>query len=120
MKVIVVEDDSLYRNLVQKILKKKGYQVEAYANGDEAIRAIRSSDFDLLVTDMVMPGTEGIELIAEIKDCRPQIKVLAVSGSGSVGRSTYLALAKAHGADAILEKPFSPDQLCEKIDAFTG
>lgn len=118
MKVIIVEDDSLYRNLIEKIMSKNGHEVHAYANGDEAIKAIRSSHFDLLVTDMVMPGTEGIELIAEIKGCCPTVKVLAVSGGGNVGRSTYLSLAKTHGADAILEKPFSPDQLYEKIKAF--
>ena len=64
---------------------------------------------------MVMPGTEGVELIAELKQSRPEIRVLAISGSGQVGHSTYLSLAQVHGADAILEKPFTPDQLVEKI-----
>lgn len=115
MKILVVEDDLLYQNLILKTLGEAGHDVRVFSNGDEAIEAIRNTRFDLLVTDILVPGTEGIELIAEIKQSRPEIRVIAISGSGSVGRSTYLALARAHGADALLEKPFTPDRLLEEI-----
>ena len=101
--------------MICQTLRKHGYDVQSFANGDEAIETVRNAAFDILITDMVVPGTEGIELVAEIKNLRPEVHVLAISGSGLVGRSTYLSLAQAHGADAILEKPFKPEQLLEKL-----
>ena len=117
MKILVVEDDDLYRNIIYKVLCKDGHEVETFANGNEALEAIKNGIFDVLVTDMVLPGTEGIELVAEIKQSRPEVRVVAISGSGWVGHSTYLAVAQAHGADALLEKPFTADQLLAEISA---
>jgi DNA-binding response OmpR family regulator len=120
MKILVVEDDPLFCKMIDKVLNNHGFEVHTLANGDEADRKLREESFDLLITDILMPGKEGIELIADIKDTRPDMKILAMSAGGMVGRSSYLELAEASGADSVIDKPFTPDELLEKIEKISA
>jgi CheY-like chemotaxis protein len=97
--VLVVDDDTGFRELIASILVKAGYRVHEAADGSEAIAAARESQIDLLITDIVMPNREGIETIQYFSKALPNVPIVAVSGS-----SQYLRSAKALGAAATLEK----------------
>lgn len=120
MKILVVEDDFLYRELIYRTLLKEGYDVTLAGEGEEALKSIGSKKFDIMVTDILMPNKEGLELIHEVRQAREDIKIIAISASGYVGRSSYLQMAEAFGANDSLKKPFTPVQLVEKIAALVA
>jgi CheY-like chemotaxis protein len=106
--ILVVDDDPGFRDLMVSILCGAGYQVDAVADGAEAILLARQSQIDLLITDIVMPNREGIETIRYFSKALPNVPIVAVSGN-----SSYLQPAKALGAAATLEKTaVSADLLC--------
>jgi PAS domain S-box-containing protein len=112
--ILLVEDDAVVRELVQRTLGIYGYKVLQAANGPEALSICQSNDepIDLMLTDVVMPQMSGRELAEAVAKCRPEIKVLYMSGySGeAVVRGGML------GQDMpFLQKPFTPDALTRKI-----
>lgn len=115
MKLLLVDDDMFLRELTSKALKKAGYEVTLASDGGEAIKKAREEDFDLVITDILMPEKDGMDVIQEIKVMRPSIKIIAISSSGIAGHSSLLKIAEAHGSDGSLQKPFTPEQLINKI-----
>jgi CheY-like chemotaxis protein len=97
--VLVVDDDSRFRCLIASILCPAGYRVDEAADGMDAIMYANKHQIDLLITDLVMPNTEGIETIRYFSKHFPTIPVVAVSGSRS-----FLQPAKALGAVATIDK----------------
>jgi DNA-binding response OmpR family regulator len=85
-------------------------------SGEAGIELAAASDFDLVITDIVMPGTEGLETIKQIRRHKPGIKILAVSGGGS-SKGDYLHYAERLGANAALAKPFEPVEFLEVVAA---
>ncbi len=85
-------------------------------DGFKASRKLRGQNYDLLITDLLMPDRDGLELIREARRDYPRMRIIAMSGGGRVGHEQYLRLAKGMGADAILAKPFLPDDLCSTVD----
>lgn len=119
MNVLLVDDDALFRNLINNALQKQGYQTSIACNGDEALKKIRDGAFDLLVTDILMPEKEGIELIQEVRLTNPKLKIIAISSGGQTGYTSFLRIAETFGADASLKKPFTADELIEKVKEIT-
>ena len=110
--ILVVDDEEGVRGLFQRVLTGAGYEVVVAGDGAEALIKIRERRFDLLLTDLVMPEREGLELIMTLRKERPELKVVAVSGAFG---GTCLEAAKAMGARAALLKPVSPDQLLAAV-----
>ncbi len=111
-RVLVVEDEQLVRDLVSAVLSERGYRVTSAADPDEALRLIAAgAEFDLLLTDVIMPGMDGRELHARLKTLRPALKALYMSGyTGDV--------LDAHHLDAsthLLQKPFVVAHLIAKV-----
>ena len=115
LKALIIDDEDLSRMLIDTALKKAGYETTLLKDGQDAEEAIREDTYDLVVTDLLMPGKEGVDVIDDLKQNHPQIKVIAVSAGGVVGHSSYLKLAQAYGADAVLEKPFTAAQLISTV-----
>src|SRR3990172_9301630 len=113
--VLVVDDEDQMRKLIRLALQQEGHTVVEAPNGKRAIQHIQEAEINLVISDVVMPGMDGLELIREIRRTHPGIKVLAISGAGKEGPGLYLNIAEHFGADAILMKPFTPDQLIEKV-----
>jgi len=115
--ILVVDDHPIMREVVCQILEDAGHSVQSAGEGREAIRALMTSRFDLLVTDIVMPEMDGIELIGEVRRRHPEMRIIAMSGgSERFPLKDGLAIAQRIGAGATLNKPFSPEQLLNAVD----
>jgi two-component system, chemotaxis family, chemotaxis protein CheY len=97
--VLVVDDDPQFRGLVHSILGPAGYSVNEAEDGAKAIAISREIQIDLLITDLVMPDSEGIETIRYFGKHLPNVPIVAISG-----KSAYLVPAKVLGAAATLDK----------------
>ena len=114
--VLIVEDDKELREMLKMSLQRRGFAVQAAENGKEAISHFKPSLTDLVVTDLIMPEEDGLKVVIKLRELKPAIKIIAISGGGKVGPGSYLNLAKALGADAIYSKPFSIKDLIVKIE----
>ena len=116
-RILIIDDDPAIRQTIRKILQQKGHHTEEASDGEEGVRLFRAGDFDLVITDLVMPGQEGIETILELRGDFPDVRILAVSGGLSVSKTGPLQDAEALGADASLGKPFSIQELTEAVES---
>ena len=114
-RVLVVDDEEPIRVLLAQVLRRAGYAVTCAVNGDDALRCLHAEPADLVVTDLIMPGKEGIETITDIRREYPGVGIIAMSGGGRAGPGNYLALAERLGADRSLAKPFDRNVLLEAI-----
>lgn len=114
--VLIVEDDKELREMLKMSLLRSGFTVLEAGNGKEAIAHFKPSLTDLVVTDLIMPEEDGLKVVIKLRELKPSIKIIAISGGGKVGPGSYLNLAKALGADAIYSKPFSISDLTAKIE----
>ena len=115
----MVDDDEQVRKLVHSILTDSGHDVTIATNGKIATRMYREQPFDLVITDLVMPDMEGIELIQKLRVIDQDVKIIAISG-GFAGASTYLKTAKLMGAQYTLPKPFNLDELLNVVSTALG
>lgn len=114
-RILVVDDDAPIRNLVQTILATDGHEVFCAGDGKEAIRFLQESPFDLVITDLIMPEMEGLEMIRKVRKQRPELKIIAMTGGGYGSARDYLTWAKAFGVDQTIMKPFSRAELLEAV-----
>ncbi|NOZ11313.1 MAG: response regulator [Gammaproteobacteria bacterium] len=115
--ILIVDDEPTARILFKEMLAGRSHDIRVAENGDEAIAACREKPADLLITDLVMPKKNGIDLILELKKDHPDIRIIAVSGGGGIsGRFEYLPIAKMIGARTVLNKPFSAQVLRDAVD----
>jgi CheY-like chemotaxis protein len=118
--VLIVEDDKELREMLKMSLLRRGFAVQEAENGKEAISHFKPLITDLVVTDLIMPEEDGIKVVIKLRELKPAIKIIAISGGGKVGPGSYLNLAKALGADAVYSKPFSIKDLIVKIEELLG
>ena len=109
--ILVIEDQSELRGLVTGTLEQAGYRVVMAMTGRDANKAFAEARIDLVLTDLLMPDRAGIEVIRDLRESRPDVPIVAMSGGGRMPAAFYLKLARSLGAKAILEKPFSNQQL---------
>jgi CheY-like chemotaxis protein len=113
-KILIVDDEPVIVFTLAVILEQEGYQTAAAQSGEEAVQLARSFQPDLLLTDVVMGGLNGVEAAIRIVGFLPQCKVLLISGTAA--HKSYLAEARERGFDfELLEKPISPPNLLENI-----
>ena len=105
-RILVVDDEPQIVQLLQNLLEHNGFQVEEAANGEDALKLNQKQNFDLVVTDIIMPGKEGIQTIQEIRKINPRLKIIAISGGGHSASSVYLDMAEKMGANITIAKPF--------------
>lgn len=118
LKILVVDDESFVRDMIKAMIRSAGYDVIEAGSGAQACDMCKEISVDLIITDMVMPGKNGIDLIMDVKKKYPDIPIIAISGGGGiVGRYDYLEIAKLVGADNILKKPFEMAELRSLVDS---
>jgi CheY-like chemotaxis protein len=117
--VLVVEDEAGVRELMRDLLEANGYNVLAAGNGEDALRLCREHGcgIDLLLTDMVMPGMGGDELAGRMRQARPGLRVVFMSGHAVEAPAAY---GGRPASDTFLQKPFSPAMLGETLREALG
>ncbi len=109
--ILVIEDDPGVRRVLQHSLEYAGHAVQAVDNGRDALRAVGEKEPDLVVTDIVMPDSDGLEVIRILTSDHPAVRIIAISGGGMIHLTTYLDLAHLLGAHLTLQKPVLPSDL---------
>ena len=107
-KVLVVDDDPVVRKSFDRVLSSKGYAVITAANGEEALRKLNEEKYDLVYTDIRMPGMSGLEVAEQVKARRPWTPVVIITGYGTDAAESR---AKAAGVSGFLHKPLSPEMI---------
>jgi DNA-binding NtrC family response regulator len=119
--ILLIEDDASIRPLLQENLTRAGHTVTPASNGREGVALFRPGVFDLVITDLVMPEKEGIEVLQDLRLQEPSLKAIAMSGGGQFGAAeTYLRLASLLGAGKVLAKPFTREQFLSAVDETLG
>lgn len=114
-RILLIDDDDLLRGVVAKALTHAGHTVLQAADGQQGVELARSTEVDLVITDLVMPVQEGVETILVFKRERPKLPVIAMSG-GMSNSKLYLDIAGKIGAKRIVAKPFTPQELLRQIE----
>lgn len=114
MKILLVDDDGFIREMVKTMLEPEGYELVMCRNVDEAIAAVESKPFDIIVTDLLMPQKTGMDFIKHLKRHKIAVPVLAITGGLENAIDDYVNIGNLY-ADATLAKPVGKDQLIETI-----
>jgi DNA-binding NtrC family response regulator len=110
-KILVIDDDDGVRTTLDHLLRDAGYEIATAEDGLRGMAMFRSEQPDLVITDIIMPEQEGIQTIAAMRKARPDAKIIAISGSRSLGNTDFLKMARSLGAMDIVSKPFDADEL---------
>lgn len=116
MKVLVIEDHPGMARTIEAILVAAGHEAVLAPNGRIGTDMLANGGFSMVITDIMMPEQDGLETIRKLKVQRPELKVIAISGSDSFGGINYLPVAQQFGAVATLRKPFQPLDLIRLLD----
>lgn len=111
-RILIAEDDNAVREFVRRALARAGYAVVAVPDGLTALDALAEGKFDLLLTDVVMPGLDGIALALKVKKDQPDLRILLMSGYAEERR-------RAHNLDELIHdvvaKPFTLQDICDIV-----
>lgn len=119
-RVIVIDDEEDVRIVLREVLAREGFEVEVASNSDEGMDLLRKRKADLVITDVIMPGKDGVAAVYDIRMEFPNTKIIVISGGGNLGggyepgaikTAAYLASASAVGADLTMTKPFDRQDL---------
>ena len=110
-KILIIDDEPYILLMLKKLLEKAGYKVDLASNGREGMALFEKDSADLVITDIIMPDKEGLELILEMKKLRPELKIIAMSGGGRISPESYLECARHFGAERVFQKPFRQKDL---------
>jgi DNA-binding response OmpR family regulator len=114
--ILVIEDNEYVLHIIIDILCGAGYQVISAIDGVAGMKAYHQDKPDLVITDIIMPDKEGLEVIMELAKETPKPKIIAMSGGGMMEPEIYLSIADKLGADEFIQKPFSPAELIALIE----
>lgn len=125
-RILVIDDEPFVREALQRVLSSRSVTVVGAADANAGFAALRETPADLVIVDVVLPGTDGVAAIKQIRRDHPDMRIIAISGGGNFGlpeykpeaisTRAYLAACIAAGADAVLAKPFETGELRSVID----
>ncbi|HNX53207.1 MAG TPA: response regulator [Pontiellaceae bacterium] len=114
-KILLVDDEEAIRKMVRAVLGSELYEFAEAANGIAAQAILEKQKFALVISDVIMPDCDGIELVMAIRRKLPEIKIIVMSGGGRVRAGHYLDLARKLGATRVFEKPFDTAELRQTV-----
>lgn len=117
--ILVVDDDPQLREMLGEYLEMAGYGVLTARHGAEGWEMVNAHHPQVVITDIVMPDSEGIEFVMRMRQLAIRPKVITISG-GFANSDHYLKCARIVGADSTLRKPFMPDVLLEEVTRLLG
>ncbi len=124
-KILIIDDEEDIRLVLNEIFVRAGFDVRVASNGDEGLNLLREEGADLVITDIIMPGKDGVQTAYDIRMEFPKTKIIVMSGGGNVApqdyepsaitTTAYLASAAEIGADLTLTKPFDRHELIKAV-----
>ena len=112
-RVLIIDDEEVVRDLVAEILSTAGYETATAEDGDAGIAAYRRSPFDVVVTDILMPVKDGLQVISELKGDDPNVRIIATAAMGDEALKEAIRI----GANRTLPKPFKIDAMLEDVES---
>jgi CheY-like chemotaxis protein len=112
-KVLVVDDDAVVNRSITRVLSGEGYQVRETMSGKEALAELDHQQYDLVFTDIKMPGMDGLEMTSRVKKAHPEIPVVVITGFGTEANENR---ARELGVSGFLRKPLTPEMIIENAD----
>lgn len=129
-RILVIDDEQYIRTALREVLEREGFLVSAAADGKKGLELLEDEGADLVITDVIMPGIDGVATLEKIRAAHPDLPVIVISGGGNVApkqyepgaisTSAYLASAAKAGASCTLTKPFSRDELISAVTHVLG
>ncbi len=117
-RILIVDDEKFVRDLLTNVLGRRGHEVIAVCDAQQALAALKESDlFDLMLTDVVMPGMDGFDLLRRVRGAHPHVKVIVLTG---YARKQSISDFLLYGADEYLSKPFQIHELVAAVDRVIG
>lgn len=110
-KILLIDDDDLFRDMLASALEREGHVVHQATNGIQGLKMFRAEQSDLVITDIVMPEKEGLDTIRDLRRDFPSARIIAMSGGLANDSRLYLLMAEKFGARAVLAKPFPIEEL---------
>jgi DNA-binding NtrC family response regulator len=115
-KVLIVDDEEMIRNLLTKMLSREGISTTCAENGNKAIELLEENGFDLIISDLIMPEKEGLEVIMYLKKHNISTPLIVMSGGAKLGTEDfYLTMAKRNGAKYTFQKPFDNESFLSAV-----
>jgi len=111
-RILVIEDDRFFRETFSDLLRKEGYGVDCASGGGEGLEMLAGSRYDLVITDLIMPGIDGMEVLSRIKESQPDLDVIMVTGNTNLESAIF---ALKHGARDYLLKPVNFDEFRHSV-----
>jgi YesN/AraC family two-component response regulator len=110
-RILIVDDNVMMRKLIRNLFREENFEIEEASNGIEGLEIVEQNTFDLIITDIIMPKMEGIELIMNLRKNFPEIKIIAISG----GKPYYLYMAKKLGIQGVFTKPLNHEMFLKAV-----
>ncbi|MBU1042450.1 MAG: response regulator [Proteobacteria bacterium] len=115
-RILVVDDDADVRDMLCRTLTASGYEAIPAAGGRQAVEYLTLGAPDLVITDVVMPGVDGFEVLLKLRRMLPGARALIMSGGGRIEPEVYLDMARRLGARCILRKPFTRAEMLDAVE----
>ena len=115
-RVLIIDDEAQIRDMLHQMLTREGYEVVNAPDGKVGMKLCREQPVDLIITDIIMPEKDGIEMILELRHDFPRLKIIAISGGGRLGPDGYLEMAQKLGAHRTFFKPFNRREILDAVE----
>ena len=110
-KVLVIDDDDMIREVVRRALERAGHQVLEAAEGSEGLGRLKGDAVDLMIVDVMMPKKGGIETLMELRNHRPAMKTIVITGKVDTASASFKNLIHAFGVKRVFQKPLDLEEL---------
>ena len=114
---MIVDDDPGILESLRRVLESAGFEIVAASDGQMALRHFAGNPTDVVISDIYMPGMDGIQFLMRVKEAFPDVRVVAMSGGGHQSKENVLGAASMLGAVTVLEKPFEVQEVLEAVEA---
>lgn len=119
-RILIIDDDDNVRTSLRMALEDANYEIVEASDGESGLKRFREDPTDLVITDIIMPEKEGIELISDLRKEFPDVKIIAISGGGRAGNNIYLNTSLTLGAMKTFSKPIDLEEFLGAIEELVG
>ena len=115
VRVLIIDDNDSFRKMLAEMLMRAGYEISEAVNGKIGVELYYKDPTELVITDIYMPEKDGREVIIELRQSYPDVKIIAISGGGKNSNTDYLSIAKNLGAQQIFSKPLEHKKFLDSV-----